>query len=184
MSLKLFREALAGRERLARMWRQHAMKDSYEVVIIGGGAHGLACAYYLAKDHGITDVAVVEKTYIGSGGSGRNTAIVRSNYLTPEGVRFYDASLKLYQDLACDLDFNVMLGQRGHLTLAHSDSSLITMRRRAETNRVLGVDSRLIFPEEIARLCPGLDLSDRPRYPILGALYHRPGGIIRHDAVV
>ncbi len=184
MSLKLFRQALAGRERLPRMWRQHPIKDSYQAVIIGGGAHGLACAYYLAKDHGITDVAVVEKTYIGSGGSGRNTAIVRSNYLTPEGVRFYDASLNLYEDLARDLNFNVMLGQRGHLTLAHSDSSVITMRRRAETNRLVGVNSRLIFPEEIARLCPDLDLSDRPRYPILAALYHPPGGIIRHDAVV
>jgi sarcosine oxidase subunit beta len=153
-------------------------------VIIGGGAHGLACAYYLAKEHGITDVAVLEKSYIGSGGSGRNTAIIRSNYLTPDGVHFYDQSVKLYERMAGELDFNVMFSQRGHLTLAHTDGAIRTMRRRAEVNRLGGVDSRLIWPDEIARLCPHLDLSDHPRYPILAALYHPPGGIVRHDAVV
>lgn len=166
------------------MWSSHELKDHYDVVIVGGGAHGLACAYYLAKEHGITDVAVLEKRYIGSGGSGRNTAIVRSNYLTPEGVRFYDQSVKLYEQMSAGLDFNVMFSQRGHLTLAHTDSAIRTMRRRAEVNQIQGVDSRLIWPDEIARLCPYLDLSDRPRYPILAALYHPPGGIIRHDAVV
>ncbi len=160
------------------------LKNRYDVVIIGGGAHGLACAYYLARDHGITDVAVLEKSYIGSGGSGRNTAILRSNYLTPEGVRFYDASLELYEGLAADLDFNVMFSRRGHLTLAHDDGSVRTMRRRAEVNRLEGVDSRLVFPDELDRICPQLDLSDRPRFPIHAALYHPPGGIIRHDAVV
>ena len=129
-------------------------------------------------------MAVLEKSYIGSGGSGRNTAILRSNYLTPEGVRFYDASLDLYEGLAADLDFNVMFSRRGHLTLAHDDGSVRTMRRRAEVNRLQGVDSRLVFPDELARICPQLDLSDRPRFPIHGALYHPPGGIIRHDAVV
>jgi sarcosine oxidase subunit beta len=166
------------------MWRSPTLKDSYDVVIIGGGAHGLACAYYLAKEHGITDVAVLEKSYIGSGGSGRNTAIIRSNYLTPEGVRFYDQSVKLYEQLSHELDFNVMFSQRGHLTLAHTDGDVRTMRRRAEVNQLQGVDSRLIWPDEIARLCPYLDLSHHPRYPILAALYHPPGGIIRHDAVV
>ncbi len=166
------------------MWANVPPKDQYDVVIIGGGAHGLATAYYLAEDHGITDVAVVDKAYIGSGGSGRNTAIVRSNYLTPEGVRFYNESLKLYERLAVDLDFNVMLSQRGHLTLAHTDGAINTMRRRAEVNRLEGVDSRVVFPDELARICPQLDLSQHPRYPVLGALYHPPGGIIRHDAVV
>src|SRR3970040_3031035 len=108
------------------MWRERELKDSYDVVIIGGGVHGLATAYYLARNHGITNVAVLEKSYIGSGGSGRNTAIVRSNYLTPEGSRFYDRSVKLYERLADDLNFNVMFEQRGHMTLAHSDSSLRT----------------------------------------------------------
>ena len=166
------------------MWHDRPLKDRYDVVIIGGGAHGLACAYYLARDHGVTDVAVLEKSYIGSGGSGRNTAILRSNYLTPEGVRFYDASLDLYEGLSADLDFNVMFSRRGHLTLAHDDGSVRTMRRRAEVNRLQGVDSRLVFPDELARICPQLDLSDRPRFPIHAALYHPPGGIIRHDAVV
>jgi sarcosine oxidase subunit beta len=160
------------------------MKDRYDVVIIGGGAHGLACAYYLAKNHGITDVAIMEKGYIGSGGSGRNTTIIRSNYLTPEGVQFYDESVKLYEDLSADLDFNVMFSQRGHLTLAHTDASVRTMRRRAEVNQLQGVNSSVIWPDEIKKLCPPIDVSDHPRYPILAALYHPPGGIIRHDAVV
>ena len=166
------------------MWREPELKDRYDVVIIGGGAHGLACAYYLAKEHGITDVAIVEKRYIGSGGSGRNTTIIRSNYLTPEGVRFYDESVKLYEEMSAEFDFNVMFSQRGHMTLAHTDGSVRVMRRRAEVNQIQGVDSRLIWPDEIQKLCPYLDLSDHPRYPILAALYHPPGGIIRHDAVV
>jgi sarcosine oxidase subunit beta len=181
---ELIRHGLNGSKPLPRMWHAHDLKDHYDVVIIGGGVHGLATAYYLAKDHGITNVAVLEKRYIGGGGSGRNTAIVRSNYLTPEGVAFYDESVKLYEQLALDLNFNVMFSQRGHLTLAHSDSAVRTMRWRAEVNQIQGVDSRLIYPDELARLCPHLDLSDHPRYPILAALYHPPGGIIRHDAVV
>jgi sarcosine oxidase subunit beta len=183
MSWKLLRQALNGNHP-PRMWRAHEMKDSYDVVIIGGGAHGLACAYYLAKVHGITNVAVLEKQYIGSGGSGRNTTIIRSNYLTPEGVNFYDESVKLYEQMSAEFDFNVMFSQRGHLTLAHTDSAVRTMRRRAEVNQLQAVDSRLIWPDEIKRLCPPLDVSDQPRYPILAALYHPPGGIIRHDAVV
>ena len=184
MSLKLIRQALNSHRPPPRMWRSHTLKDRYDVAIIGGGTHGLAGAYYLAKEHGIADVAVLEKSYIGAGGSGRNTAIVRSNYLTPEGVCFYNESVKLYEQMAPELDFNVMFSQRGHLTLAHTDGAVRTMRRRAEVNQLQGVDSRLIWPDEIARLCPYLDLSDHPRYPILAALYHPPGGIIRHDAVV
>jgi sarcosine oxidase subunit beta len=160
------------------------MKKSYDVVIIGGGVHGLACAYYLAANHGITNVAVLDKGYMGSGGSGRNTAILRSNYLTPEGVRFYDRSVQLYRTLAADLDYNVMFSQRGHLTLAHNDSSLRTMRWRAEVNKAQGVESEVIGPAEIKKLAPFLDVSDEARYPVLGALWHPPGGIIRHDAVV
>ncbi|MDW8270405.1 MAG: FAD-dependent oxidoreductase [Anaerolineae bacterium] len=166
------------------MWRHHDLAPSYDVVIIGGGVHGLACAYYLAKDHGITRVAVLDKSYIGAGGSGRNTTILRSNYLTPEGVVFYDESLKLYEAMAEEFDFNVLFSRRGHLTLAHTDSAVRTMRRRAEVNRLQGVDSRVIGPDEIKRLCPYLDVSEHPRYPILAALYHPPGSIIRHDAVV
>ncbi len=167
-----------------KVWEQHELASTYDVVIVGGGVHGLATAYYLARNHGITNVAVVEKSYIGSGGSGRNTAIVRSNYLTVEGSRFYDRSVKLYERLASDLNFNVMFEQRGHMTLAHSDSSLRTMRWRAEVNKLQGIDSAVIGPAEIKELAPFLDTSDHPRYPILGALWHPPGGIVRHDAVV
>lgn len=180
----LVRNGLTGQRSWPRVWSRHDLKPSYDVVIIGGGVHGLATAYYLAKNHGITDVAVLEKSYLGSGGSGRNTSILRSNYLTPEGVAFYDRSLELYRDLAEDLNFNVMFGRRGHLTLAHNDSSLRTMHWRAEVNKIQGVDSEVIGPQEIADLVPYLDVSTATRYPILGALYHPPGGTIRHDAVV
>jgi len=166
------------------MWRRHELGDHYDVVIIGGGVHGLATAYYLAQNHGITNVAVVDKGYLGGGGSGRNTAIVRSNYLTPEGVAFYDRSLDLYNTMATDLNLNIMFSRRGHLTLAHTDSALRTMNWRAEVNKLQGINSSVIGPEEVKRLAPSLDISSSTRYPILGALYHPPGGIVRHDAVV
>jgi sarcosine oxidase subunit beta len=164
-------------------WRSHDLRSAYDVVIIGAGVHGLATAYYLAANHGISNVAILDKGYLGGGGSGRNTAIVRSNYLTPEGVRFYDRSVKLYERLAAELNFNVMFSQRGHLTLAHNDGSLRTMRWRAEVNKLEGVDSQVIGPDQIAELVPFMDVSPDTRYPILGALYHPPGGTIRHDAV-
>ena len=124
------------RQSWPRVWREPEFKSSYDVVIIGGGVHGLATAYYLAANHGITDVAVVDRAYLGSGGSGRNTAIVRSNYLTPEGVAFYDRSLDLYNSMSNDLNLNVMFSERGHLTLAHTDSALRTMHWRAEVNKL------------------------------------------------
>ena len=168
-----------------RMWRpQGDLKPSYDVVIVGAGSHGLATAYYLAENHGITNVAVLEQSYIGSGAAGRNTTIIRSNYRTPEGAAFYGESVKLYERLSRDLDFNLLFSQQGHLTLAHSDRAMITMTERAEVNQLLGIDSRVVGPEEIARLCPEIDLSGDAHWPILGALYHPPGGIIRHDAVV
>jgi sarcosine oxidase subunit beta len=159
------------------------LKKSYDVVIIGGGGHGLATAYYLAARHGITNVCVLEKGYLAGGNTARNTTIIRANYLTPEGVAFYKESVDLYRGLSLELDINIMYSERGHFTLAHTDAAMRTARWRAEVNKHMGVDSELIFPDDIARLCPVMNMSEDVRYPIMGALYHPPGAIARHDAV-
>ena len=169
--------------RFERNWTRTPLKESYDVVIIGAGVHGLATAYYLAKQ-GIGKIAVLEKGYLGCGNSGRNTAILRANYRTAEGIPFYNESLKLYEELSATLDYNLLLSQQGHLTLAHTDSAVNGLRERAQANKVLGIDSSIIFPEEVKRLVPAIDISSRPRYRILAALHHPPGGIIRHDAVI
>src|SRR6202158_2134674 len=168
---------------IERMWRTHELKPTYDVVIVGAGVHGLAIAYYLAK-RGLTSVAVLDKGYLGGGASGRNTAIIRSNYRTPQGVAFYDESVKLYERLAGELDYNIMFSQQGHLTLAHTDRGVTGLRERGATNRLLGVDTPINARAEIARMVPGLDVSNTAHQPILAGLYHPPGGIIRHDAVV
>ncbi len=159
------------------------LNETYDAVIIGAGGHGLACAYYLAKDHGITNVAVIEKDYIGGGNTGRNTTIVRSNYLTEQGVKFYHASVEMFKTLSEELDFNIFYSERGHYTLAHNDSTLRTARWRAEVNKHFGIDSKIVGPEEIAQACPELDLSCGGNHEIVGALYHAPGAVARHDAV-
>lgn len=160
------------------------LQPRYDAVIIGGGGHGLAAAYYLAKEHGLTNVAVLEKGYIGGGGTGRNTAIIRSNYLTEEGVNFYQASMELYQDLSRQLDLNLFYSQRGHFTLAHSPASLNTQRWRAEVNKHLGIESQTVGPAFIKKTVPELDLTcGGHQPPVYGALYHPPGAIARHDAV-
>ena len=184
MPFRLIKYALKSDYPAKRFFRAlETPKKSYAVVIIGGGGHGLAAAYYLGKDHGISNVAVLEKGYIGGGNTGRNTAIVRSNYLTPEGVNFYDASVKIYEGLSEELDLNLFYSTRGHFTLAHTESAMRTMRWRAEVNKHLGVDSRVVGVDEIKKACPQLDISCSGQAPILGALYHGPGSIARHDGV-
>jgi sarcosine oxidase subunit beta len=140
--------------RKERMWRSHELKSSYDVVIIGAGVHGLGIAYYLASRHGIRNIAVLDRGYLGCGNSGRNTAIIRSNYRTPEGIPFYEESVQLYERLSRELEWNLLFSQCGHLTLAHTDSALAGLRVRAENNQVLGVDSRIIYPTEIRGLVP------------------------------
>jgi len=183
MPLRLLRFGLTKEYSEPRMFRRHdRLRDHYDVVIIGAGGHGLAAAYYLARDYGITNVAVLDKGYLGGGNTGRNTAIVRANYLTPDGVRFYQESLRLFRELSQDLDYNLFYSERGHFTLAHTDATLRTMRWRAEVNKHLGVDSRVIGPDEIWKICPTMDI-ECGHSPVVGALFHPPGAIVRHDAV-
>ncbi len=158
------------------------LKPSYDVVIIGGGGHGLAIAYYLAKYHGITDVAVLEKAYLGGGNTARNTAVIRSNYLTSEGVRFYSESVKLFQKLSNEFDFNIMYSERGQLTLAHTDATVRAFRQRAEVNKHFGGRTEMIDRQQIRELVPTLNL-DPGRLPVLAGLWHRDGATARHDAV-
>ena len=184
MPVRLFRIGLSADYPEPRMFRQpEQLRRAYDVVIIGAGGHGLASAYYLARDHGITDIAVLEKGYMGGGNTGRNTTIIRSNYLTPEGVAFYDQSVRLWQDLSQDFDLNLFFSTRGHFTLAHTDSAVRTMRWRAEVNKHLGVDSELVGPEAVLAACPEMDITCGGHAPVMGALFHKPGAIARHDAV-
>ena len=163
--------------------RRDRLKSSYEVVIIGAGGHGLASAYYLTRDYGIRDVAVLEKGYLGGGNTGRNTTIIRSNYLTPEGVKFYDEIVRLWQDLSADFDLNLFYSTRGHFTLAHTDAAMRTMRWRAEVNKHYGVDSEVVDRQAVHEAIPSMDIDCAGHAPVLGALYHAPGAIARHDAV-
>lgn len=160
-------------------------KSSYDVVVIGGGGHGLAAAYYLASRHGITNVGVFERSYIGSGGTGRNTTVVRANYKMPESVAFFKQSYDLYRDLSYELDYNLLMSRRGLFWLAHSENTLRLQRERAFLNQAFGVDTIFIGPEEVKELCPQIDLEAGGKgHPIIGASYHPPGAVIRHDAVV
>ncbi len=169
--------------RKEKMWRHHDLKGHYDVLIIGAGVHGLATAFYLAK-RGITNVALLDKGYLGGGASARSTAILRATYVTPQGIPFFYESLKLYEDLAQELDYNLLFSQFGRLELAHTESAIYAARIRAEFNRAMGVDSRIIGPDEIKRMAPPLDMREGQDLPVLAALYHPPAGVIRHDAVV
>ncbi|MDG2501841.1 MAG: FAD-dependent oxidoreductase [Porticoccaceae bacterium] len=159
------------------------LKKHYDVVIIGGGGHGAAIAYNLAKYHGITNVAILEKSYLGGGNTARNTAVIRSNYLTESGVKFYSESVKLYNNLSNEFNYNVMMENRGQLTLAHSDAAIRSFRWRAEVNQHLGVRSELVDRQTIAELVPNLNMSEDSRFPIMAGLWHADGATARHDAV-
>ena len=164
--------------------RENELQRRYDVVVIGGGAHGLAIAYELARRHGIRDVAVLERSYVGSGGSGRNTTVLRANYKTPETIPFFKASFDLYRTLSQELDFNLLFSPRGLLWLAHSEHALRIQRERALLNQAFGVDTVFLGANEVGEVCPVLDLSGGGKRPVLGAAYHPPGALIRHDAVV
>ena len=179
----LARNALTHHERWPRAWRSPEPRAEYDVVIIGGGGHGLATAYYLAKNHGITNVAVLEKGWLGGGNTGRNTTIVRSNYYLEPNAHFYEHSLKLWEGLSADLNFNVMFSQRGVVNLAHSYADLDTYSRRGNAMRLNGIDAELLLRDEVAAMVPLLDCSPHARYPIMGGLLQRRGGVARHDAV-
>ena len=182
-ALNLLREGLSGHKNWPRAWRSPAPKKRYDVVIIGGGGHGLATAYYLAKNHGLANVAVLERGWLGGGNTGRNTTIVRSNYFFPESAAFYDFSLKLYEGLSRDLNFNIMLSQRGMMTLAHSEHDLEMMNRSCNAMQLNGVPAEMLTPEDVGRRAPARDVSRKARHRVWGALMQERGGVARHDAV-
>lgn len=177
----LARNALTYHRHWQRAWRSPDPRASYDYVIIGGGGHGLATAYYLAKEHGIGNIAVVEKGWLGGGNTGRNTTIIRSNYLMDESAALYDHAVKLWHNLSADLNFNVMFSPRGLLHLAHNLADLREIGRRGHSNYANGVDVEMLSPEQVKEWVPCINLHGR--YPVLGAILQRRGGIARHDAV-
>ena len=182
-ALALLKESLRGHRGWQRAWTDAVPKARYDVVIIGGGGHGLATAYYLAKEHGITNVAVLEKGWIGGGNTGRNTTIVRSNYLWDESARLYEHALKLWEGLSDDLNYNVMFSQRGVLNLAHTLGDVREAHRRVNALSLNGVDSEWLDVEQVKQFCPPLDTSPHARYPVMGGTLQRRAGTARHDAV-
>ncbi len=179
----LLRHGLFGKRFARDLPATPELRPRYDVVIIGGGGHGLAAAYYLASRHKVGRIAVLEKSYLGSGNTGRNTQVIRANYITPDAIRFYATSVGHYKSLSEELGFNVMFSSRGQLTLAQTDATLRGFRLRAEANAHLGVGSEIVDRKTIQDLCPALDLMDHTRHPVLAGLWHPDGGMARHDAV-
>ena len=179
----LFRGAWSGQRHWPEQWRSAAPKSEYDIVIIGGGGHGLGTAFYLAREHGITNVAVLEKGWIGGGNTGRNTTIIRSNYLRDESARLYDHALRLWEDLSQQLNYNVMFSPRGVMMLAHTLDDVRIFKRHVHANRCNGVDNEWLSPTAAKEFCPPLNIEPDIRYPVLGAALQRRGGTARHDAV-
>lgn len=177
------REAMRGHKGWEEQWSSPEPRSNYDVIIIGAGGHGLATAYYLAKEHGITNVAVIEKGWLGGGNTGRNTTIIRSNYLYDESAGIYDHALKLWEDLSQDLNYNVMFSPRGVMMLAHNINDIQVLKRHVHANRLNGVDNEWLTREEAKEFCPPLNISQNVRYPVLGATLQRRAGTARHDAV-
>ena len=180
----LLSEALNAHQGWGRQWRNPEPKGAYDAVIVGGGGHGLGAAYYLAKEHGLTNIAVLEKGWIGGGNSGRNTTIIRSNYLYDESTALYEHALKLWEGLSQDLNYNVMFSQRGVLMLAHTQHDVQSFKRHVYSNRLNGIDNEWMTPRQAKDFCPPLNISPDIRYPVMGAALQRRGGTARHDAVV
>jgi sarcosine oxidase subunit beta len=179
----LLRQAASGHEDWPAQWRDPTPKGSYDVVIVGAGGHGLATAYYLAKQHGITNVAVLEKGWLGGGNTGRNTTIIRSNYLWDESAAIYDHAVKLWEGLSQELNYNVMFSPRGVLMLAHTIHDVQVFKRHVHANRLNGVDNEWLTPGQCQSFCPPLNIARNIRYPVLGGALQRRGGVARHDAV-
>ncbi len=182
-AFNLAKNALSGHKNWPAQWRSPEPKSGYDAVIVGGGGHGLATAYYLAKEHDLTNVAVVEKGWLGGGNTGRNTTIIRSNYLWEESAALYDHAVKLWEGLSQDLNYNVMFSQRGVLMLAHNVHDIQVAKRHIHANRLAGVDNEWLSPEECQAFCPPLNISRDIRYPVMGGALQRRGGVARHDAV-
>ena len=179
----LSRNAVTHHQNWSQAWRSADPKPAYDAIIVGGGGHGLATAYYLAKEHSIRRVAVLEKGWIGGGNTGRNTTIVRSNYLWDESAHLYEKSLKLWEGLSQELNFNVMFSQRGVMNLGHTLQDMRDIVRRSSANQLNGIDSEVLTPAQIKDLEPTINISQQARYPILGASFQPRGGVARHDAV-
>jgi len=179
----LVRNAIGADKNWPQQWAKPEPKSDYDVIIVGAGGHGLGAAYYLAKEHGITNVAVVEKGWLGGGNTARNTTIIRSNYLYDESAALYDHALKLWEGLSQDINYNVMFSQRGVMMLAHSVHDVQITKRHIHANRLNEVDNEWLTPEQAKAFCPPLNISSDARYPVLGAALQRRGGVARHDAV-